>query len=131
MPRPVIDEEDGNTSVLPSGSAPDGSLPRVPPELQDTPIRHSNRGNIPRCHFEIKGNDFLCAAIDEDELTSFVEAIASKAKDEWMAVMLEEMNSMAKNNVWELVDLPPGRKMVQLRSIRHVIWRKVILNEKE
>ena len=29
-----------------------------------------------------------------------------------MIAMKEEMSSMDKNNVWELVDLPPGRKTI-------------------
>ena len=29
-----------------------------------------------------------------------------------MIAMQEEMSSMDKNNVWELVDLPPGRKII-------------------
>uniref|UniRef100_A0A2N9FUY1 Reverse transcriptase Ty1/copia-type domain-containing protein n=1 Tax=Fagus sylvatica TaxID=28930 RepID=A0A2N9FUY1_FAGSY len=32
--------------------------------------------------------------------------------DEWMTAMQEEMSSMDKNNVWELVDLPPGHKTI-------------------
>ena len=31
--------------------------------------------------------------------------------------MKEEFNSLQKNNTWELVDLPPGRKLVQCKSI--------------
>ena len=41
----------------------------------------------------------MCAALDEDKLASFTEVATSKVKDEWMAAMHEEMNSMVKNNV--------------------------------
>lgn len=34
------------------------------------------------------------------------------ARDKWLAAMREEMDSMAKNYVWELVDLPPTRKSI-------------------
>ena len=30
--------------------------------------------------------------------------------------MKEEFSSLQKNNTWELVDLPPGRKLVQCKS---------------
>ena len=30
----------------------------------------------------------------------------------WQTTMKEEFNSLQKNNTWELVDLPPGRKLV-------------------
>jgi hypothetical protein len=47
-----------------------------------------------------------------DEPASFSEALHSLDRDEWMIAMQEEMSSMDKNNVWELVDLPPGRKTI-------------------
>jgi hypothetical protein len=47
-----------------------------------------------------------------DELASFSEALHSSDRDEWMTVMQEEMSSMDKNNVWELVDLLLGRKTI-------------------
>ena len=36
--------------------------------------------------------------------------------------MDEEMNSLQKNTTWELVSLPPGRKLVQCKW---VFWKKV------
>ena len=35
----------------------------------------------------------------------------------WKLSMKEEFNSLQKNNTWELVDLPPGRKVVQLKWV--------------
>ena len=35
----------------------------------------------------------------------------------WKASMNEEFNSLQKSNTWELVDLPPGRKLVQCKWI--------------
>ena len=32
---------------------------------------------------------------------------------QWQAAMDEEFNSLRKNATWELVSLPPGRKLVQ------------------
>ena len=31
--------------------------------------------------------------------------------------MKEEFNSLQKNNTWELVDLPPGRNLVQCKQV--------------
>jgi len=42
--------------------------------------------------------------------TSYVEAIDSPNHKEWMDAMRDELDSMARNEVWELVDLPPGQK---------------------
>ncbi|KAF8404721.1 hypothetical protein HHK36_009610 [Tetracentron sinense] len=70
VPRPVI-AEDSESSLQPSGSDP---------QEQDQARRVSNRGHIPRRHFEIEGNVLLCATKDEDEPASFSEALPSSAK---------------------------------------------------
>ena len=35
----------------------------------------------------------------------------------WQAAMDEEFNSLRKNATWELVSLPPGRKLVQCKWV--------------
>ena len=35
----------------------------------------------------------------------------------WKAAMDKEMNSLQKNATWELVSLPPGRKLVQCKWV--------------
>ena len=35
----------------------------------------------------------------------------------WQASMEEEMNSLQKNATWDLVSLPPGRKLVQCKWV--------------
>ena len=35
----------------------------------------------------------------------------------WKTAMKEEFNSLQKNNTWELVDLPPGKKLVQCKWV--------------
>ncbi|KAL0322195.1 UNVERIFIED_CONTAM: Copia protein [Sesamum calycinum] len=72
----------------------------------------SKRGGIPRCRYEIEGESFMCASVDIDEPTTYGEAMTSPNANEWITAMKEEMSSMAKNNVWELVDLPTGRKTI-------------------
>ena len=101
--HPVIAEDSGS-DLQPSGS--------VPLDFQDSQVRRSKRGNIPRRHFEIEGNILLCAEKDEEEPASFKEVLSSSARDEWMTAMQDEMSSMDKNKVWKLVDLPPGRKTI-------------------
>uniref|UniRef100_A0A2N9F135 CCHC-type domain-containing protein n=1 Tax=Fagus sylvatica TaxID=28930 RepID=A0A2N9F135_FAGSY len=103
VPRPVIAEDSGS-DLQPSGS--------ITLDQDSQAHRVSSRGHIPRRHFEIEGNVLLCDAKDVDEPASFSEALHSPDRDEWMTAMQEEMSSMDKNNVWELVDLPPGRKTI-------------------
>ena len=87
-------------------SQPSGS---VPLELSEPlELHRSNRGNIPRRHFEIEGDALLCTANEP----SYREVLSSPAKGEWMDAMKDELSSMDKNSVWELVDLPLGRKAI-------------------
>ena len=89
-----------------SHSQPSGS---VPLELfEPLELCCSNRGNIPRRHFEIEGDALLCTANEP----SYREELFSPAKGEWMVVMKDELSSMDKNSMWELVDLPPGHKAI-------------------
>ena len=98
--------KDSGSDLAPSGSKPLNS------DTQGSKVRRSERGTIPRRHFEIEGESFICDSLDVDEPTSYDEALASTTSHEWIVVMRDEMDSMAKNQVWELVDLPPGRKTI-------------------
>ncbi|KAL0297953.1 UNVERIFIED_CONTAM: Retrovirus-related Pol polyprotein from transposon TNT 1-94 [Sesamum angustifolium] len=75
-------------------------------------MRRSKRGGIPLRRYEIEGESFMCASVDIDEPATYEEAVTSPNANEWITAMKEEMSSMAKNNVWELVDLPTGRKTI-------------------
>ena len=50
--------------------------------------------------------------LEIEEPTSYVEAVDSPNNKEWMDAMKDELESMARNKVWDLVDLPPGRKVI-------------------
>ena len=82
----------------------------VPLELSEPlELCLSNRGNIPRRHFQIEGDALLCTANEP----SYREALSSCAKGEWMDAMKDELSFMDKNSVWELVDLPLGCKAIR------------------
>ena len=49
---------------------------------------------------------------DTNEPKSVSEAMSSNEKKEWMNAMENEINSLKKHDVWELVELPKGRKTV-------------------
>ena len=48
----------------------------------------------------------------EHDPKTFSQAISSKELDLWYNSMKEEMDSMASNQVWDLVELPYGVKTV-------------------
>jgi len=76
-------------------------------------LRKSDRGRIPRRYFQIEEEIFLCTPLEIEEHTSFQKAIDSPNHKEWMEAMRDEMDSMARNKVWELVDLLFGRKSIR------------------
>ncbi|KAL0406201.1 UNVERIFIED_CONTAM: Retrovirus-related Pol polyprotein from transposon RE1 [Sesamum latifolium] len=54
----------------------------------------------------------MCASTDVDEPTTYEQVVTSPKANEWITSMKEEMSSMAKNNVWELIDFPAGHKTI-------------------
>ena len=50
--------------------------------------------------------------ISTDDPTNFQEAITIQKKDRWMTAMAEEIESLQKNQTWELVHLPKDKKAI-------------------
>lgn len=75
------------------------------------PVRRTNRGNAGTT---TKFNDYLCNVTNEHqkEPTNYKEAVQCSKNDEWKRAMKDEMNSIAKNGTWTLVDLPKNRKAI-------------------
>ena len=55
---------------------------------------------------------FMIAPQDDEEPKTITEALSGPKAKEWSKAMEEEMESMRTNQVWDLVDLPPGRKSI-------------------
>ena len=55
--------------------------------------------------------------IDEDEPTSYSEAMMGPESEKWLEAMNSEMDSMSKNQVWSLVDLPEGIRPIGCKWI--------------
>ena len=55
----------------------------------------------------------MIASQNDDEPKTVQEALSSSVSDEWMKAMNDEMESMRTNQVWDLVDLPSGRKAIR------------------
>ena len=104
----------GSAPAEPSGSATvrDAAPLDNSPQGPSLQLRRSERGLVPHRRFDIEGDVFFCTPLDADEPASIDEALRSPARSEWLAAMKDEMESMAKNHVWDLVDLPSGRKYI-------------------
>ena len=62
--------------------------------------RCSNHERIPRRCFEIEGEAFMIAHVEEEPKTIQQSLSGPKAK-EWFEAMKEEMNSIESNRVWD------------------------------
>jgi hypothetical protein len=74
--------------------------------------RRSIREPIPRRRFEIEGEAFMIAPQDDEEPKTFNHALSGPKASEWIKAMEEEMELMKINQVWDLVDLPSGRRSI-------------------
>lgn len=54
---------------------------------------------------------------DDAEPQTWQEAMNSNYKDLWKEAMNQEINSLEKNKVWSLQDLPPGKKPISLKWV--------------
>ena len=57
--------------------------------------------------------ELLAAAYVGRDPASYAEAMRSVDAGEWTTACQYEMDALAKNGTWELVDLPPNRKAVK------------------
>ena len=59
---------------------------------------------------------------------SYEEAVRSSEKERWMEAMVEELESLKKNNTWELVQLPKDKMVV---GCKWVYGKKEVVSEKD
>jgi hypothetical protein len=59
----------------------------------------------------------LAAAYVGRDPASYTEAMRSEDSDQWSEACQYEMDALAKNGTWELVDLPPSRRAVKSKWV--------------
>ncbi|XP_042406802.1 uncharacterized protein LOC121996771 [Zingiber officinale] len=90
-------DPDHNDSSDPSRSNPNGNNPH-----------HDDSYDLSRSNPEyINSSDPQLRKSNRKD-----EALSCPSRDKWINAMEEEMNSMKSNNVWELVEIPHGRKAI-------------------
>ena len=78
----------------------------------DSQLRRSTRSKTPRKHFQIKNEAYIVTPQDDDEPKTIKEALECPTTEKWKVASEEEIESMKVNQVWSLVDMPPGQKAI-------------------
>ena len=68
---------------------------------------------------KLRGN-FMCAPREADEPKNYQEAMKSPTFEEWKLAMQDKIESMRKNQVWDLIDLPHGRRTIENKWVLKV-----------
>ena len=63
-------------------------------------------------------------SVTDDDPRNVKEAVNSEDSDLWKKVMDEEMDSLDKNEAWNLVQLPAGRKAIANGYLKKVECRR-------
>ncbi|KAL0461990.1 UNVERIFIED_CONTAM: Retrovirus-related Pol polyprotein from transposon TNT 1-94 [Sesamum latifolium] len=123
LPTPIPDTD---TLYIPdpTPTIPTHSGPHQPSSLTDIPPDRPQRQKKPPAWL----NDFHCHSTSSLPLVSspphidFFAALSTvnepnhylqtKGKPEWENAMREELNALEKNNNWDIVDLPKGKKAI-------------------
>ena len=85
-----------------------------PEQTQEVELRRSTRERRPALpsDYMVYSTELDCdIGIENDPLT-FTQAVKSENSKLWHDAMTDEMNSMANNDVWDLVELPSGSKAI-------------------
>ena len=78
----------------------------------DPQLRRSTRSKIPKRRFAIENEVYIVTPHDDKEPKTVKEELECPAKEKWKVALEDEMESLKVNQVWTLVDLPPGRKAI-------------------
>ena len=108
IPEAIPDDSDEES--IPSQEHDDQGEQFTGQENEQPQLRRSNREHKPSTRYP--SLEYLLLT-DGGEPESFQEAQTHKDRGSWMKAMQEEMESLQKNNTYELVKLPKGRKALR------------------
>ena len=72
-----------------------------------------------RCGFFVT-DDKTIELVNQDEPTTYHEAMMSPDSEKWLQAMKSEMQSMYDNQVWNLVDPPEGAKVIRCKWVHKI-----------
>jgi len=90
---------------------------RSPADAEEAaPPRRSTRERRPVDYYGFSQTHLVI----HQEPVSFEEATSCQHQQEWKMAMDKEMESLKKNEVWELTPLPPGKKAISCKWVHKV-----------
>lgn len=86
---------------------------------QETPdeINELKRSQRTRKQTQFYHKSLLTQETDPNEPQTAEEAVQSKNKNEWLKAMVEEYESLKKNNTWTLVEAPRDKKILNTKWV--------------
>ena len=84
------------------------------------PRRFSRIHHEPKRYGFLVTNDKTIELMDQDEPTTYHEAMMSPDYEKWLQVMKYEMQSIYDNQVWNLVDPPEGAKVIGCKWVHKI-----------
>ena len=89
----------------------------VPTTVDDMESSHDELRRSKRQRKEVSFRDDFYTYLIENESSSYFEAISSSDALLWKETIKSELESILKNQAWELVDLPSGEKPIGYKWI--------------
>ena len=84
------------------------------PQVEDTQVRRSTREHKPSTRYP--SSEFILLT-EDGEPENYQEVLSLEEKDLWLDAMKEEMESSQKNETYELVEPPKGKKVLKNRWV--------------
>ena len=66
--------------------------------------------------------------LDNNEPTSYGEAMVGPNSDKWLEAMKSEIGSMYQNKAWTLVDLPNDRQAIEINGSLRRRWMWMVMS---
>jgi hypothetical protein len=79
--------------------------------------QYFNLDNVATRHGGLSCAELLATTYIRRDPTSYAEAMRSDNSSEWTDACQYEIDTLSKNNTWDLVDLPPGHKAVKSKWV--------------
>ena len=95
-----------------------------PVPIAQVPRRSGRIRHEPERYGFLITDDQSIVLVDQDEPTTYREAIEDPNSAKWLGAMEAEMQSMYDNQVWTLVDPPEGAKIIECKWIFKIIQNR-------